>query len=196
MIIDKTKKFVFVHIPKTAGSSITISLGRDTKDYPTHTIARDVDLTAAFSFAFVRNPWDRMYSLYNFICQKHVGPGEKKRWSQQAYINMGFKKFILDDDFLIPAAGDALAKKPIQREPQLTWIANTKNEILIDYVGRFEKLQDDFNYICKKTNTKSTLGHQNKTKHGSYREAYDNEMIDFITTHHKIDIDTFGYGFE
>ena len=65
-------KSLFVHIPKTAGISVGVGLyGRKTGDH--RTIAdyalcfTQAEFQALFKFAFVRNPWDRLFSAYTYL---------------------------------------------------------------------------------------------------------------------------------
>ena len=63
---------IFVHIPKTAGMSICQSLFGNLAGG--HATLADYQIIFAkhefdnyFKFSFVRNPWDRVYSAYNFL---------------------------------------------------------------------------------------------------------------------------------
>ncbi|MFO8053169.1 MAG: sulfotransferase family 2 domain-containing protein [Candidatus Omnitrophota bacterium] len=77
MLISHTYKFIFLHIPKTAGSSVAATLKRNLNKNDLllcpHTKAVRLKLTAKdkwkdyFKFTFVRNPWDRMVSAYFFL---------------------------------------------------------------------------------------------------------------------------------
>ena len=74
--INFDKKFIFIHIPKTAGMAIGASVG---KSNPAHFEGKEIAKRLAsksrndsidnyFKFTFVRNPWDRFLSLY-FYCK-------------------------------------------------------------------------------------------------------------------------------
>lgn len=97
MIISHSRKFVFIHVPKTAGTTLSTVLENLTtyKDIEIgsselgsayqiayrkkfginkHSTAAQVkklmgdeDFYRYFSFAFVRNPFDRLSSLYRFL---------------------------------------------------------------------------------------------------------------------------------
>src|SRR3954465_5712000 len=66
-------KCIFIHIPKTAGVSISKSLFGNYTDhanidwYLKHYEKRTVE--QYYKVAFVRNPWDRLYSAYVFLRQ-------------------------------------------------------------------------------------------------------------------------------
>lgn len=65
-------KCIFVHIPKTAGISISRSIfgnlgGGHTKIRDYELIFSAKDFNNYFKFTFVRNPWDRIFSAYRFL---------------------------------------------------------------------------------------------------------------------------------
>lgn len=96
------KGFFFVHIPKTAGTSISTVIVNSQKYRvnfsPTeHATASQIikilgrNSKKFYSFSFVRNPWDRLNSLYHFLCQKKLSEEKGENWDQQALKNNGFK---------------------------------------------------------------------------------------------------------
>ena len=76
MIINKSKRFIFVHNPKTAGSSIHKALAAYNEvKRPAKTKHETISelqnrtslrLDEYFVFGFARNPWDRFSSFYHF----------------------------------------------------------------------------------------------------------------------------------
>jgi len=68
--------FIFVHNPKTGGKSVWNALGvRQSKNRPTHLPLNCTEYPKdAFTFGFVRNPWDRMLSFYHYMCQRQKKP--------------------------------------------------------------------------------------------------------------------------
>jgi len=80
MIVSHADRAIFIHIPKTAGSSIK-KLGQ--LDYNGHVRAAAIRNRVShevwstyFKFAFVRNPWDRFLSLYCYFATMN----EDHRW--------------------------------------------------------------------------------------------------------------------
>ena len=75
MLINHNYKFIFVHIQKTAGTSITSVLNEIPGTEPLYYSHSQINVLKEeyedyFKFCFVRNPWDRLYSWWNMIVNK------------------------------------------------------------------------------------------------------------------------------
>ena len=185
-MIDHKNKCIFIHIPKCAGSSIEkFFVNRDwwfvdrkTKHIHAKTAKKiyKENWDENFTFSYVRNPWDQMVSWYKF--RKHH--------------NLSFDKF--------------LTKYKIKQEwaywlpenlNQTDFLVDTNGNQLVDFIGRFENLQEDFNTICDKIGIpQQKLPHKNKTKHKHYTEYYDDETREFVAEKYAKDIEYFGYKYE
>lgn len=85
-----------------------------------------------FKFCFVRNPYDRMYSDFNW--------------------RMKNRKPITFIEFL-ERVGDPDRPDPegYVPEPRTNWpIYTIDDQLAVDYVGRFEQLADDFKHVCER----------------------------------------------
>ena len=202
MLLSDDHKFVFVHIPKNAGTSIQSTLG---KIYPGGIIGYEDDeiffhstirqiyskfgssIDNYFKFAVVRNPWDRMWSFYRFSLS---------RWPE-ALIGYDFKKFLLEYPSIMEKSHLPNEKfLRTQERPQLDWIT-IDGEIAVDFIAKYENIQFDFKYICEKLKCINTnLEWIRKVTGVNYRFAYDNETIEFIQNTYKTDIEEFGYTYE
>lgn len=129
-------------------------------------------------FSFVRNPWDRMLSLYFYKIKKFAASDPK--WNG---VNITFK------DFLRKVA----LKQMSVSQPQLDYF---KDPELMTFIGRFENLQQDFDIICDKIGIPyQQLPNTNTTKHKHYTEYYDDETREIVAEKYAKDIEYFGYEF-
>lgn len=199
MLINDTKKYIVFRLPKNASGTLHIMFGKGCKRIdPIHGTVIDArnkvkkdKFKNYFKFALVRNPWDRLLSEFTFIV-------ERKKISH----NIKFKDWLLHHQTIYSETNHGITppqykRIPFQRRPQLSWLVDENNEILVDFIGKVETIYKDIAIICDRFNVeldKSVPTHH-KTTHKTYKEMYDEEMKNFIYTHHQIDIDTFGYEF-
>lgn len=192
-------KFIFLHIPKTAGSSIQkwLHLSRFPKvEYPEHwdgNVLWNLHGTAAdykqklgrsyddfFKFTFVRNPWDRMFSIYRFL-QTFPNPSTP--------VPDSFEEFVL--------AYDANNRSPGQIGIQTDFILDAIGNSMVDFVGRFENLYNDLQVVSKKINIvlPTTMYRENTTEHKPYQEYYSDKARKAVEVKFKSDIEYFEYEF-
>ncbi len=176
--------FVFVHINKTGGTSVTRALGLRRR----HRTAMELQSEYAalwerkFRFSIVRNPWDKVVSHYHY----RVMTNESGLASEQIAFN----------DWVKMAYGDANPRycdRPKQFNAQWNWLSDSSGNCIVDYIMRFENLEEDFNVLCKKLGRRATLPHLNRSHRGDYRSYFDAETKEIIAIRFKIDIEKFGY---
>ncbi len=181
-MISHKKKFIFVHIPKVAGTSVVGSSTIKTKlseyafkqpkkDYsinnlpfqpddknkfdpqPNHMRASDfvkygyvteIEFETYFKFAFVRNPWDRIVSEYKY----------------RGYMNhYSFKEFLFKH-----MPNPSWSDQYCHIIPQYDFLYNGEGKLLVDFIGKFESLQEDYDKICQMLDIpKHTMSHANKS---------------------------------
>jgi hypothetical protein len=172
--------FVFIHVPKTAGMSITKALGGRSGNVPLH-VPRSHIKTEVFTFGFVRNPWQRLVSLYRFLyANGRVADGT------------GFRDWLLaGESWLDEDIGFRQPLAPLQKRPQMWWLEGC------DFVGRFERLEHDFAEACMKiASVAGDLGHENRGDDAAgWRCEYDDHSCEFVFAHHAADIERFDYAF-
>lgn len=195
-MIDHKHKCIFIHIPRTGGTSIERSIRSDWtwKNFPTekHILASTAKRLYKdywndyFKFSFVRNPWSRMVSMARF-------PNFYKCNITDGLVDVTgyFEKFPRIEIDPRSESKDETAEK-IRNAVYL----NILNEEL-DFVGRFEELQNDFDYVCEKIGMpKKELPHLVKSKDGKhYTKYYDDTTKQIVTERYAEDLEFFGYEF-
>jgi hypothetical protein len=184
-MINHKKKYIFLHIPKCAGNSVIKNIDlpkQPPSHFPLSTYPQDVRCNY-FKFTFVRNPWDRFVSAYFYLKNGGNGTAPQDLRSQKR-INkyLSFKEFIKNDNFF-----EMWHFKP------LSFFIDAD----IDFVGRVENLQEDFNMICSKIKIDSKkLFNLNTSNHKRYVEYYDQESYNIILEKYSKDIERFNYKFK
>ena len=97
---------------------------------------------------------------------------------------MTFKEFIIYQ-----------SKRPDAH--QVNMLCDKSGNISMDFIGRFENLQEDWNFICNKIGLEiKDLGHINNAGLKSYNSLYNDENRALIAKLWKKDIEAFGYSWE
>ena len=194
-MINHHRKFIFIHIPKCGGTSIEtvfngwenhysqnyFFLGRHRQHFLLNEILYNYPRCEKyFKFAFIRNPYSRIVSEYNYIVSKI----EKLK-------NLTFRDFILDlNNYL-----NNYAFK-FHNLSLCDYLLNEDSKLIVDFVGRLENFQEDFNIVCEKIEiTPQELPHKNKTNHQHYAKYYDHETREIVADKYAKDIEYFGYKF-
>ena len=219
---------LFVHVPKSAGQSIeqffmdrlgldwdtdraSILLG-DNPD-PTRGTQKLAHLSAheyvsdgfipadefesLFKFSFVRNPYERLVSEYRYRNYFH---------------HKSFSDFVYNK---LPQPGWDDKYRHVM--PQYEMLYDPDGRLLVDFVGRFENLREDFAEVCRRLDIEETeLPHRNPSNKKSrnlkrrfrnflffngengkrhFTEFYDDETRDYVSRYYRKDIEAFGYRF-
>ena len=185
---------LFIHIPKSAGRSVVRGLF-DVKSVE-HAPAdwyQQLDpekFDRYFKFTFVRNPWDRAVSAYTYLC-KGGSPAsvEDQHWA--TFVNR-FESF---DDFVCRWMSAENINRYALFTPQVTFLKDVFGHINMDYVGRFENLEQDFTAIAEKLDIRAGLPHLNQSRSQDYQTFYSEESRAIIERLYAEDIAEFGYAF-
>lgn len=184
-MVSDDLKLIFIHINKTAGTSIGSAIGLPRVHKTALVIKSEISQEkwdSYFKFAIVRNPWDRMVSMYNFRIKNEMMP------------DISFEDWIIESnnmrrlpcsEYCGPLCGPLWG-------PQADWISDG-DSVLVDFVGKFENLEEDWNYVCRQINKPLKLPHENSTEHDPYQTYYNEVTANLVGDWHKKDIDLFGY---
>ena len=210
MLISHIHHFIFVHIYKNAGTSISTALFPFATRNPVHRMAvrlahklnvrlpgnldpflMESHVSASqiverlgqekfdsyFSFAFVRNPWDWQVSLFTFM-RKYSG-------HPQHNLIMSFADF---DEYI-----RWRCKWEVRYQKDFVYSVNGKQ--LVDFIGKYEHLKDDFSYVCLRCGIQADLPELNVSKALPYQNYYTPDTVELVRQTFAQDILAFDYDF-
>jgi len=213
LVISKKYKYIFFHLPKNAGVSISRTLISQEKS---------LQLKRYNSF-FLRN-FFKTRDNYYFSIKK------KKIFFFRSHITCGEFYRIMNDEPILDYFKFAVIRNPWDRMvsrffyskkistkfrnytfnefvdydiehnldvlKQYEFCSDNKKNFCLDKVIKFENLNNDFNDVCYKIyKKKNILNHFNQSKHKDYQEYYDLNTKNKIYNYCKKDIDFFEYEF-
>ena len=210
---------IYVHIPKTGGTSIrkllvnlknNDVLNNDKKKYyyceelkrrkisSIHGKARDYlefieqDLwSKSLKFASVRNPWDLMVSSYHWWLQN----GNKFNRLKNMYLDISKMNF---EEYLKSSYGANMINECVGNIED--WFLDKDKNLILDGLVRLEHFENDFLKLIQKSNKKiynfSDLPKENVTKRKEYQFYYNNHTSLLIEERFKFLIDYCGYKYD
>jgi len=199
------QKYLYICVAKVASSSITQALNQRASPEPKfhHMGMRElqslmpfVDTSQYFKFAFVRNPWDRLTSLYRDFKTLRMICASDLRYSGLVIIKDSiYSKSKNFEDFCFRFADSEFWRKEPHHKPQYDYLY-VDDKLGVDFVGRFENLNEDWAQVCGKIGLNIKLTPNRVTaKDNDYREWYTPETKRCIGEVYKKDIEAFGYEF-
>ena len=218
MLLSHKYKFLFVHVAKTGGTSVRAALNqlrwRDPKYYltwPAHKVSglcghelglkfpRHAHIIAAkemlpepffndlYKFAFVRNPWDLQVSSFHHIQR------ERPHAMNGITDFNEFMRYKFDPDRPYQYHIDTSLSL------QSDYVVDLHGNLLVDFVGRNEHLEDDFWKVVKHLDlpiSKLPGKRIAKNRDKDYRSYYETDTIDLVANHFAKDIELFNYVYE
>lgn len=211
-------KFIFTHITKTGGVSVHNRLKSrcdfKNSDRYHRTILGDKEIIESydkndrienyFKFCIVRNPWARYVSQYFYRINARSSSNffaVNNKWTKKDILEMSFKDMLIALYKSDNPKNNNMNGLPVYDYHlggrQLNWVKDEEGKVVVDYVCKFENLQDHFDVVCEKIGIEKTeLQKLNKGKYKKpYYEYYDDETIEIVANHAKEDIEHFGYKF-
>lgn len=219
-IVSFRKKFVFIHITKAAGTSVTNllkqysdppilssklvrngvhiighHLGVDLMQYtgrfilPLHSTATmllsrypNLNFHDFYRFAIVRNPWDRLVSLYSFSRlprKRYTHPLQYEQGCQ-----LSFSEF----------AEQVCKNSPMNQVDYL--FQDPVGNLEMDYIAKTERLDSDIKIILNTIGLPNAeVQHLNSTNHHHYISYYNDETQKLVASAFARDIELLNYEF-
>ena len=217
MLLSHKHNFLFVHIAKTGGTSVRAALMKYRwghkyslpmfianklshmtghkigSKFPRHSkiiaakeMLPDEYFKQLYKFAFVRNPWDLQVSSFHHI---------KRERPQVMGNKTDFESFL---KWKFDPARPYQYHIDTSIEQQTDYLIDLKGNLLTDFIGHYESLQEDFNQICSTLDLPLIeLPHKRKAAdRDSYKSYYTDETAELVAEHFKADIELLNYGFE
>lgn len=193
MLACARAKVLFIHVPRTGGTTLRALLHRhlpEPADLLTqHDNASTVEADffdgygACLKFAFVRNPWDRWVSWYALSCRSSARrPGRA----------VSFADFVEN----YPTVRRQLGFEPSFLYNQLDYVMDRRGRIVCDVIGRYENFDSDVRGIFDRLGISiGDIPALNLSTRESYRSYYDASLRKTVARLCQKDIDTFGYRF-
>lgn len=208
MRVSDSRRVVFVHVPKTGGSSVDRIFDHDVDDarrvgsrmrHSTYAalLKTEPELADYWSFGFVRNPWARMVSWWSMIsgvfARAEAGDVKvqqkiarhPKVWLPEGEYRHDFSRFVMEATESIPKVG----------RPQLTTLSGRDGTV--DFIGRLETFDDDIAIVRDRLGLPAIekVPRVNRSTHGHYREYYDDVTREKVAEVFAKDVEAFGYTF-
>ena len=181
---------IFIHIPKTAGTSVAealFNLPSRHIPYTEYLRASPRKFRSYFKFAFVRNPWDRLVSTWSFL--RKGGMNEPDR----AWADRHLSKYSDFDSFVRDGLGRPEVQSWIHFRPQADFILAPDGTVMVDFVGRYERIGEDFSIIARRLGVREALGAHNHSDHAPFASYFTPTSAGIVASVYARDIDAFGY---
>lgn len=188
----------FVHVPRSAGTSIGLWLKENVKsdsyqEWYTHPMLCDMGYSLV-NFTVVRNPWDRMVSFYEFSKNvKNLGHPHISNEMAQKYL------YFINGYDTWPDFNTWVENLPSFKLPEMfKFTALTEQTAWakdVNFVLKYENLSKDFVKIQDLCRCYQPLPYTNYTAHNEYKYLYTEKTKDLIYRWFKNDIDTWEYEF-
>jgi len=137
-----------------------------------------------FTFGFVRNPWDRFVSFYHYQKERYGRADVRERHPSRATF---FDRATDFETFVRIFERDG--------RTMTSMLAGDDGALLVDFVGRYERLDEDLAVISRRVGTAIRPPHLNRSEHPPYRELYSRRARAIVADLYAEDIANFDYTF-
>lgn len=209
MRVSEAHRVLFVHVPKTGGSTLDAMIdrevadarkvkGRTRHDGLASLLEAEPSLADYWSCGFVRNPWSRMVSWWAMANRfaddlEAGGTRQRKKISHVPHIWTPLVRYSGTFDTFVMEGTQRVARLAV---PQISLL--TAGDRRVDFVGRIENFVPDTNVLREKLGLAPVDGlpQRNPSTHGHYSQYYSDRTRERVAEVFAADIDAFGYTFE
>lgn len=215
-MISIKKNLLFIHIPKTGGNSIQNILMKYSEDkitsqnkfqdgierfginYRNYNLKKHSPLRAykeeldeslynsLYKVSVLRNPWDRMISLY---FSPHAG---RTTFNEKTFVQMIKKQPTMEEFLSITSKSSILDLLTFRNNKRKTQAIDDN----IDFLMRYENIDQDFKELCGRINiAQEELPVRNKSKRGHYSEYYNEELMKLVANKFAMEVEFGKYTF-
>lgn len=185
-------KTLFIHIPKTAGISVVLSLyGREIRMSHTRLgvfrlLLTEKEFDSFFKFAFVRHPTDRFISAYHFLKKGGITPMDR------AFAEKTLSAYDNISDFARRWLTPESIYEYTHFIPQHDYVT-IRGDIATDYIGRFENINEDYDFIRNKSGIGEPLKKYNAQGQSAKRNELEPDVRRLIENAYEKDFTLFNY---
>ncbi|WP_421724592.1 sulfotransferase family 2 domain-containing protein [Bauldia sp.] len=217
MIVSHKHKFIFIHLGRTGGRSLTAALAkacgpkdivtrakgaeRNHTGYWRHTKAIEVRdrigrdrYEEYFKFTIERNPWDKIISRY----WSYVGQNRKPLYKKIPEYVTG-KPLSFRTWFELRLLQGRTIGFGHYKFPRHYDCYTDDGEIIVDFIGRHENLDEHtaeiFDRLKLKVDVTKRYGTKRHKERRSYTDLFDQRMNEVVETHFEKDLALLGYRF-
>ena len=195
---SQKNRVVFIHVPKNAGTSLYETFGMDVPDnthcpvtgYLASDAARFHD---SYSFGFVRNPWDRIVSAFQYLKHQPISDDDK-RWATQT-----LAPFETFEDFMVAMERRSFRNRVVgwrHFKPQWHFLTDWSGRNAVNYIGRFETLAKDVDIIGDAIGVTPQLTLKNSTERKPYFNYYSPQSRRLVAKIYAKDITRYNYAWQ
>ncbi|MEQ8936322.1 MAG: sulfotransferase family 2 domain-containing protein [Amphiplicatus sp.] len=191
----RERNCIFIHIPKCAGISLASSLlgnyggaHATADDYMSVFGAEWFD--QAFKFTFVRDPWSRTVSAFDFLRRGGFHADDA------AFGEKHLARYPGIADFVAEGLERPEVRNWVHFRDQVEFLIDPRTgRLCADYLGRVETIEKDFRAICERLNISADLKVKNSRENAGGDESLklDAKTIDKIAQVYARDVEMLGY---
>jgi hypothetical protein len=199
--ISDRYRCIFVHVPKTGGSSIkATSIFEDQRvksemPLPEHATAQEIrrrypkEFEKYFKFAFVRNPYARLVSAYFYLSRGGSGNARDTEIYTK-YFEAGERDF---SSFCRNSLCEAMINDVIHLRPQCHFVCDLDLNVIVDFVGRQEVIMADIKRVYSVIGAPYEHYHALWSNNKHYSEYYAGDIHEKVFALYRQDFDLFEY---